>query len=186
MHSLIAIASVWCVWALPTGHGQMLNQTWWLTPASFQVDSLVMNWPFCCVLQSSEIPHHIEGTSSTWNCSVQLWPSFRRHFRCNMRQECANREDEIECPYSYCSQGGLLIDHRCYFHPKRYIHLSWFDAQQQCRLLGANLASLTSLRQWNGVMTWLNLRPQALILGRRISLCAVAGLKSAPQRLPFV
>ena len=50
-----------------------------------------------------------------WNCSVPHWPRFKRHFRCNMRLECANEEDEAECPYSFCDHGLVRTYRHCYF-----------------------------------------------------------------------
>ena len=132
-----------------------------------------------CVLQPFETPQHLAGT---WNCSVPHWPRFQRHFRCNMRQECANEEDETECPHSSCEHGGVRIEHDCYFYVVHNIGITWFEAQRKCRLKGAQLASLSSPAKWNGIMTWLRWRTQ---WRRRINGMFV-GLKSAPQGLPFM
>ena len=134
---------------------------------------------FSRVLQSSE---HFAGSRNYWNCSVSAWPSFRRHFRCNMRKECVNEEDEIQCPYSYCSHGGVRIDRRCFFYVLKNEPVSWFGAQRECRLMGASLASLTSLHTWNGVMTWLHLDSR----WRDGLKFMHVGLTSAPQGLPYM
>ena len=44
-----------------------------------------------------------------WNCSVPFWPEFRFHFKCNRQKECALGEDERECPYTLCKDGGKFL-----------------------------------------------------------------------------
>ena len=132
-----------------------------------------------CLLQPSEIPEQLAGI---WNCSVSQWPRFKRHFRCNMRQECANGEDETECPYSHCDHGGVRIDRHCYFYVVNNVGITWLEAQRECRLKGAQLASLSSLDRWNGVMTWLRWRSQ----WRDGGMVMYVGLTSAPPGLPFM
>ena len=149
--------------------------------------------PVCCsqqywalilsrVLQPSEVPGRLAGTNSPWNCSVQHWPHFQRHFRCNMRQECVNKEDEIQCPYSSCDHGGVRIKRYCYFYVVSNVSLSWLQAQLECRLMGARLASLSSLHKWNGVMTWLSWRQG----WRDRDALMYVGLTSVPQGMPYM
>ena len=132
-----------------------------------------------CVLQPFKTPQHLEGT---WNCSVPHWPRFQRHFRCNMRRECANEEDETECPYSSCEHGGVRIDHACYFYVENNWSITWLEAQHECRLKGAQLASMSSLSKWHRVMAWLHWRSQ----WRDGGMAMFVGLKSASQGLPFM
>ena len=139
-------------------------------------------WQLVAVLQSSELPQRLAGTNNTWNCSVRHWPRFQRHFRCNMRQECAHGEDETECPYSYCSHGGVRIDRHCYFYVVNDVGLTCREAQRECGLMGANLASLTSLGSWNGVMTWLHLHS----LWKDGDTYTNIGLTSAQPALPYM
>ena len=108
-------------------------------------------------LQTSEIPLRLAG-KATWNCSVPHWPRFQRHFRCNLRQECINREDEVQCPYSPCSHGGVSIAGHCYFVVTldRNEGVKWSEAVVECRKVGAYLATLTSYEEWSVVMFWLD------------------------------
>ena len=108
------------------------------------------------VLQASQIPERLQDTT-TWNCSVPHWPRFRRHFRCNLRQDCASGEDEVQCPYSPCEHGGVSFQDQCYFFMENYNNVSWGLAQVECRKVGAYLASLTTHREWTDVMNWLHL-----------------------------
>ena len=103
---------------------------------------------YCAVAVFQSSQARVANTSNSWNCSVPHWPRFRRHFRCNMRQECANEEDEIQCPYSYCRHGGVRLDGLCFFYVVKDEGISWLEAQRECRLMGANLASLSSFRKW--------------------------------------
>ena len=99
-----------------------------------------------------------------------------------MRQECAKEEDETECPYSSCEHGGVRIHHDCYFIVVNNVGMTWLQAQRECRLKGAQLASLSSLAKWNGVMTWLHWHSQWRDGGKVMFV----GFKSAPQGLPFM
>ena len=108
------------------------------------------------VLQASQIPERLEDTT-TWNCSVPHWPLFRRHFRCNRRQDCASGEDEVQCPYSPCEHGGVSFQGQCYFIMENYNNANWGLAQEECRKVEAYLASLTTHRKWTDVMNWLHL-----------------------------
>ena len=108
------------------------------------------------VLQAPEIPERLAGTT-TWNCSVPQWPRFRRHFLCNLRQDCVSRDDEAQCPYSPCEHGGVSFHGQCYFIRVTNISISWGEAQNECRKVGAYLASLTTRREWTDVMYWLHL-----------------------------
>ena len=131
------------------------------------------------MLQSPEIPERLPA-SVTWNCSVSHWPLFQRHFRCNLRQECASGEDEVQCPYSPCSHGGVNLQSHCYFivaSEKGYV---WTEAQQECRKAGGSLASLASVREWNDVMSLLHFDTT-----RHETRMAV-GLASTAPDLPFM
>ena len=142
-----------------------------------------------CLLQPFETPERLAGILNygqriTWNCSVPHWPRFQRHFRCNMRQECANEEDETECPYSSCEHGGVRIHHACYFYVVNNVGMTLIEGKRECRFKRAQLASLSSLAKWNGVMTWLHWRNQWRDpFGEKFMF---VGLKSAPQGLPFM
>ena len=119
-------------------------------------DYLVVHTGPVLLLQSSEIPERVAG-NNTWNCSVPFWPHFQRHFRCNLRQECVNGEDEVLCPYSTCRHGGVSFAGHCYFMVSSDSEVPWIEAQQGCRKVGAYLASLTSPGEWSDVMSWLHL-----------------------------
>ena len=131
------------------------------------------------LLKVSEIPVELAG-KNTWNCSVPHWPRFQRHFRCNLRQECVQGEDEIQCPYSR-SQEGVSFGHRSYFFVTRGDDVSWAEGQSECRKAGAHLASLTSPRIWSDVMSWLHLGLPWLTFYR-----VYIGLKSVPPSLPYM
>ena len=133
----------------------------------------------CYLSQPSEIPEQF-SSSNTWNCSVPHWPRFQRHFRCNMRQECVSGEDEVQCPYSPCSHGGVRLGRHCYFLAETYTAISWNEAQQKCRKQAAYLASLTSPREWSDVMSWLRLRIPS------IKYHVYIGLASVPPNFPFM
>ena len=137
--------------------------------------------PVTC--QSSEVPERLSGRN-TWNCSVPHWPRFKRHFRCNLRQECIGREDEERCPYSSCRRGGVSFGHRCYFFIESEVRIHWREAQQQCRKQGANLASLALPREWSDVVTWIHLHmPEER---RQRDMTLYVGLTSAPLSLPYM
>ena len=108
------------------------------------------------MFQSSEIPGQT-ADPSTWNCSVPHWPRFQRHFRCNLRQDCASGEDEDQCPYSPCEREGVSFHGQCYFILVNNVKVTWHDARRECRKSGAYLASLTTHREWTHVMNWLHL-----------------------------
>ena len=139
----------------------------------------ICSYPFRPCLQSSEIPQRL---SKTWNCSVPHWPHFERHFRCNMRQECASSKDEVECPYSLCAHGGVSFFGHCYFIIRLKSWRTWDAARKECRKFGASLASLTSPREWSDVMRWLHLGVPWLIGYTEKTLSI--GLQSAPPSLP--
>ena len=134
--------------------------------------------PPLSLLQGPEIPERLSG-SNTWNCSMPHWWRFKRHFRCNLRQECVNGEDEVQCPYSPCSHGGVSIAHHCYFYVKRYV--TWLTAQRECRKLGAYLASLASPREWIDVLSWLR-----LVMRFNWKSRMHIGLMPAPPNLPYM
>ena len=135
------------------------------------------------LLQSSEVPERLSGRN-TWNCSVRHWPRFKRHFRCNLRQECIGREDEERCPYSSCRRGGVSFGHRCYFFIENVERIHWLDAQQQCRKKGANLVSMTSPREWSDVVTWIHLHmPEER---HQKDMIIYVGVTSAPPTLPYM
>ena len=106
-------------------------------------------------VQASEIPERL--ANNTWNCSVPHWPRFQNHFRCNLRQECVSREDEVQCPYSPCNHGGVIFAGHCYFYLTSNASISWNEAQPECRKVGAYMASLTTPREWSDVSSWLRL-----------------------------
>ena len=144
----------------------------------FKMPELISVFP-CMMFQLSEIP---ERLASTWNCSVPHWPRFQRHFRCNMRQECADENDESECPYSFCDHRGIRVDRHCYFYVENDVRISWFEARHECHLKGAKLASLSSLGKWNSVMTWLHWHPPRSEKSRYLAI----GMTSTPPGLPFM
>ena len=129
------------------------------------------------VLQSSEIPKRLPSTI-TWNCSVPHWPRFQRHFHCNLRQECASGEDEVQCPYYPCSHGGVSFQGHCYFFTNCGKKRSWLEAHKDCREAGGYMASLTTAREWGDVNTWLSLDAT----WRHIFV----GLTSVSPRLPHM
>ena len=106
------------------------------------------------------------------------WPHFQRHFRCNLRQECAGGEDEVQCPYSPCSHGGVSFQGHCYFFTNCGKKRSWLEAHKDCREAGGYMASLTTAREWGDVNTWLSLDAT----WRHIFV----GLTSVSPRLPHM
>ena len=116
---------------------------------------------YCCfsidiILQSSEL--HERGTNSeTWNCSVQHWTRYQRHFRCNLRQECVSGEDELHCPYAPCQNGGVSFAGHCYFFLATDDRVTRSSAERECRMAGANVVSLASPREWSDVISWLHM-----------------------------
>ena len=136
------------------------------------------------LLQSPDVPERLTS-NNTWNCSVPLWPHFKRHFRCNLRQECFNGEDEVQCPYSSCRHGGVSFHGHCYFIFEPDTRLTWFEARQECRKTRAYLASLTSAGEWSDVMTWLHLRSTRLKAGLGIKRIYI-GLATTTPNLPYM
>jgi hypothetical protein len=50
--------------------------------------------------------------SGLWNCSVPHWSQLKRHFPCNLRQDCEAGEDETYCPYyrySTCRHSSWIM-----------------------------------------------------------------------------
>ena len=133
------------------------------------------------LLQSSNVPESLPG-NNTWNCSVPHWSSFQRHFLCNLRQECANGEDEAQCPYAPCDRGGISFAGQCYFLVTDDTDITWKKAQTLCRNAGAYIVSLASPREWSDVMTWLHLAVPWL--ERRMYIITYLGLASPPSTLP--
>ena len=135
------------------------------------------------LLQPSEIPERL-AINNTWNCSKPHWLRLQRHFRCNLRQECASGEDEAWCPYSPCEHGGVSFYGHCYFLVEKDVKVSWLQAQEECRDAGAYLASLATYREWTDVMKWLHLAISWLLacLKRPIFL----GVTLAPDGLPHL
>ena len=141
-----------------------------------------LNKSFSSLLQSSEIPGRL--ANNTWNCSVQHWPRFQRHFCCNLRQECVSGEDEVQCPFSPCSHGGVSFAGHCYFTITSNVTATHLEARQECRKVGAHLASLTSPREWSDVTSWLFLA--APLFNDENEWSLYVGVASAPPTLPFM
>ena len=135
------------------------------------------------VLQAAEVPGRL--ANNTWNCSVPSWPRFRRHFLCDLRQDCAGGEDEVQCPYSPCNkQGGVRLRGHCYFFIELFTRLTWQQGQDECRKVGADLASLTSRREWIDVMYWLQLGVPWLL--KRTRKAIYLGAVRAPPSMPHM
>ena len=149
-------------------------------PDEQQTANQVMTSP---VLQASEIPERLAGTT-TWNCSVPQWPRFRRHFRCDLHQDCASGEDEVQCSYSPCEHGGVSFHSHCYFIMLTNKSISWGEAYNECRKVGAYLASLTTRREWTDVMYWLHLAVPWLLWTR--DKLIYVGILDAPASLPHM
>ena len=56
------------------------------------------------IVQMTSQPKQVK--EGLWNCSGPSWPDFRHHFFCNRRIDCADAEDEYDCPYTLCADGG--------------------------------------------------------------------------------
>ena len=134
------------------------------------------------ILQVPEVPGSLAG-NSTWNCSVPHWPRFQRHFRCNLRQECAGGEDEVRCPYSPCRHGGVSFAGHCYFFLTD-VNVVWSAAHDECRKFGAYMVSLTSPREWSDVMSWLHLGVPWL--KKNMLMVVYVGLAPALSSVPFM
>ncbi|KAK7485925.1 hypothetical protein BaRGS_00022792 [Batillaria attramentaria] len=97
-----------------------------------------------------------------WNCSVPYWADFRHHFACNFRQECANDEDEMECPYRNhsCGKGWILLGGRCFLYVTSKQPITWNEASISCQLRGARLASLNTPEEWSDGIRLLHMRAE--------------------------
>ena len=78
--------------------------------------SSITRRPHMAVFQMTSQPEQLRD--GRWNCSVPFWPDFRFHLICNRNKECALEEDERECPYNLCAEGGRFL------YPQGYLNIS--------------------------------------------------------------
>ena len=88
--------------------------------------------------QFSRLP---ERTSSVqWNCSVPYWPDFQLHLHCNLLSECERGQDEDNCGYVTCRQGGFVFNGICYMVIQPEHALLHYTAQHMCKAVHGQLA----------------------------------------------
>ncbi|KAK7485640.1 hypothetical protein BaRGS_00023089, partial [Batillaria attramentaria] len=109
------------------------------------------------VLSHRAVPERLPGDK--WNCSRWFW-TFRRHFRCDFRQDCVNGEDERDCSYKNhtCGEGWVLLEGKCYLYVRDKQRLSWNDASAACHDRGGYLASLNTPDEYLAVVRFLAAR----------------------------
>ena len=113
----------------------------------------------------------------TWNCCAAFWVSFQEHFSCNLAVQCAERDDEMNCPYSspLCEPGDFFLGHSCYNYVKTESLTTWSFASVQCQKQGRQLVSLNDVDEWRSVTKQLRRYHISLMF---------AGLRITPLTLP--
>ncbi|XP_076452693.1 uncharacterized protein LOC143288229 [Babylonia areolata] len=88
-----------------------------------------------------------------WNCSVDTWSTFRSHLDCNMVTQCLDGRDEEDCGYSRCQGVGFEVNGRCYSlrFMKNNRRNTQYSPIQQCQEEGAQIASLSTVREYEAV-----------------------------------
>ena len=128
------------------------------------------------VHQQGQTPERL--ANGLWNCSVPFWASVKIHFQCDLAKECAEGEDERDCPYSnpLCARGEFFLGHSCYTYGK-VEPMSWKSASLQCQNRGAQLVSLNDVDEWRSVTGML----------RQFDVVDVyTGLRDASPALPMM
>ena len=96
----------------------------------------------------------------TWNCSVSYWPALQAHFPCDLQKNCAEGQDERDCPYTkpQCGLGFITAGRSCFVLVSLGRMVSWSQASDHCVRGGMHLASLNTEAQWRDILDALSLR----------------------------